>query len=293
MMAGPTRAEPRQVTEAAAAGEVMQFNEARSAVAQDLNALITQVAKQVGEEEADIFRAHRALVDDPALGEKVRAAIRSRRVDARTALQVVLDEYAASLARTSDERLKERLADVRDVVSRLQAQLAPTAARPAPGEEKPVVVVASELLPSQVAEFDPSKVLGIVTEFGGPTGHAAILARALGIPAVFGVRGILREVRPGDLIALDGREGLVYLNPGPEVRAAEERLGKEFRGPAIRDLARHVTLKQAQEVLDRVLRLKTARDVRAYLDQTVQAIWPSAALLDTRAEHKQEKQGTS
>jgi phosphoenolpyruvate-protein phosphotransferase len=230
MMAGPIRAEPRQVTEAAVAGEVTQFNEARSAAAQDLNALITQVAKQVGEEEADIFRAHRTLVDDPALAEKVRAAIRSRRVDARTALQEVLDEYAASLARTSDERLKERLADVRDVVSRLQAQLAPAAARPALGEEKPVVVVASELLPSQVAEFNPSKVLGIVTELGGPTGHAAILARALGIPAVFGVRGILREVRPGDLIALDGQKGLVYVNPGPEVRAAEERLGKEFTG---------------------------------------------------------------
>jgi phosphoenolpyruvate-protein phosphotransferase len=228
MMAGPTRPEPRQVTEAAVPGEVAQFNEARSAAAQDLNALIAQVAKQVGEEEADIFRAHRALMNDPALAEKVRAAIRDRRVDARTALQEVLDESAASLARTSDERLKERLADVRDVVSRLQAQLAPREARPSPAEEKPVVVVAAELLPSQVAEFDPAKVLGIVTEFGGPTGHAAILARALGIPAVFGVRGILREIRPGDIIALDGREGLVYVNPGPELRAAEERQERAF-----------------------------------------------------------------
>src|SRR5437899_12355613 len=76
--------------------------------------------------------------------------------------------------------------------------------------------------------FERMKVAGILTETGGATGHAAILARSLGIPAVSGLRGILREITTGDLIALDGREGHVYLKPGPEVESASRKLQREY-----------------------------------------------------------------
>src|SRR5205085_3147581 len=76
--------------------------------------------------------------------------------------------------------------------------------------------------------LDRRLIAGILTETGAATGHAAILARSLGIPAVSGLRGLMREVRSGDLIALDGREGLVYLNPGPEVVAAYRKLQREY-----------------------------------------------------------------
>src|SRR5437899_12325559 len=76
--------------------------------------------------------------------------------------------------------------------------------------------------------FERMKVAGILTETGGTTGHAAIVARSLGIPAVSGLRGILREVKTGDLIALDGREGHVYLRPGPEVETAYRKLQREY-----------------------------------------------------------------
>src|SRR5438105_2775453 len=85
-----------------------------------------------------------------------------------------------------------------------------------------------EVLPSQAMTFDRMRVAGIITEAGGATGHAAILARSLGIPAVSGLRGILREVHTGDLVALDGREGHVYLNPGSEVEAAYRKLQREY-----------------------------------------------------------------
>ena len=78
----------------------------------------------------------------------------------------------------------------------------------------------------------PASVAGILTETGGATGHAAILARSLGIPAVSGLRGILREVHTGDLIALDGREGHVYLNPGPEVGGGLPQAAARVRRPA-------------------------------------------------------------
>src|SRR5262249_16455912 len=151
-----------------------------------------------------------------------------RHVDARTALHETLDEYTALFERIEDEYLKERMADVRDVVGRVLAQLALQDGRHIQALNEPVILVAPEVLPSQAASFERMKVAGILTEAGGATGHAAILARSLGIPAVSGLRGILREVHTGDLVALDGREGHVHLNPGPEVEAFYRKLQREY-----------------------------------------------------------------
>ncbi len=120
------------------------------------------------------------------------------------------------------------MADLRDVIGRILAQLAREEHQPNLNFNEPVILVAQEILPSQALTFDRHLVAGIVTEAGGATGHAAILARALGIPAVSGLRGLLREVHTGDLIAVDGREGHVYLNPGPEVEAAYRKLQREY-----------------------------------------------------------------
>src|SRR5207302_1913964 len=90
------------------------------------------------------------------------------------------------------------------------------------------VLVAPEILPSQALTLDRKYIAGLLTEKGGATGHAAILARSLGIPAVSGLTGLLNEVRTGDRVALDGREGHVYLNPGPEVEAAYRKLQREY-----------------------------------------------------------------
>src|SRR5947209_20362045 len=120
------------------------------------------------------------------------------------------------------------MAALRDVIGRGLAQLALQEGKHTIQADEPVVIVAPEILPSQALAFERMKVAGIVTEAGGATGHAAILARSLGIPAVSGLRGILREVHTGDLIALDGREGHVHLNPGPEVEAFYRKLQREY-----------------------------------------------------------------
>jgi phosphoenolpyruvate-protein phosphotransferase len=93
---------------------------------------------------------------------------------------------------------------------------------------EPVILVAPEILPSQALAFQRLKIAGIVTEAGGSTGHAAILARSLGIPSISGLRGIHREVATGDLLAVDGREGHLYVNPGAEVEAAYRKLQREY-----------------------------------------------------------------
>src|SRR5262249_13230506 len=165
---------------------------------------------------------------DPALIAKVHAAIRERRLSADSALHETLEEYSALFAQIKDEYLAERMADLRDVFGRIAAQLALDRHEPALEGEDPVIIVAPEILPSQAFMFERLPVAGIITEAGGATGHAAILARSLGIPAVSGLRGILREVRTGDLLAVDGREGHVYVNPGAEVETAYRKLQREY-----------------------------------------------------------------
>jgi phosphoenolpyruvate-protein phosphotransferase (PTS system enzyme I) len=220
--------EPYHLDANALTGEVARFDRACAAVARELDDTIARVSRQIGEDEAAIFRAHRQLVRDPTLAQKVKTAIHDRKVDASTALRQTLDEYAALFQQIPDPYLQGRITDLRDVAGRVLAQLAREDQRPALDVTEPVVLVAPEILPSQALTFDRKLVAGILTETGAATGHAAILARSLGIPAVSGLQGLMREVRTGDLIALDGREGHVYLNPGPEVEAAYRKLQREY-----------------------------------------------------------------
>jgi phosphoenolpyruvate-protein phosphotransferase len=212
----------------ALAGEVTRFESAISAAASELNAIIDRVCHQVGEQEAAIFRAHRLLLRDPALIGKVTTRILHDHMDAGTALQGTLDEYTALFIQIPDEYLRERLADVRDVVGRVMAHLTLQQRPEILKADDPVVLVAPEILPSQAVMFERLPVAGIVTETGGATGHAAILARSLGIPAVSGLDGLLRDVQTGDLVVVDGREGVVHVKPGPEVESAYRKLQREY-----------------------------------------------------------------
>jgi len=223
------RQEPGRVEDgAAAAAEVSRFDKAVLDAGADLAAMVARVRQQLGEEEADIFRGHLLLLRDPALIGKVKSAILNKRVDARTALQEALDEYTALFAKFEDAYLKERLADIRDVVGRVVAQLVMHERPACLDVGEPVIIVAPEILPSQALFLQRIAVAGIVTEAGGSTGHAAILARALGIPSVSGLRGIRREVATGDLIALDGRSGVVHLRPDAETEAAYRKMQREY-----------------------------------------------------------------
>jgi phosphoenolpyruvate-protein phosphotransferase len=220
--------EPNQLVAAALSGENKRLENACAVAIQELDNMIARVSSQVGEEEAAIFRAHRLLLRDPALLGKVKSIILNRHVDARTAIQEALIEYEDLFSKIQDEYLRERMADVRDVMSRITSHLVLEATKEHCSLHEPAILVATEILPSQALAFDRLHVAGIITETGGTSGHAAILARSLGIPAVSGLRGIVREVNTGNLLALDGREGHVYINPGPEVEAAYRKLQREY-----------------------------------------------------------------
>jgi phosphotransferase system enzyme I (PtsI) len=209
--------------------ELANYETARDKAAAELRALQHKVEQQVGHNEAAIFGVHESILRDPAFTSKVRSWIVHDRLTARAALARLLDEYTVLFARTNDEYLKERLNDLRDVIVRVAAHLtaAQTALDGSP-LKGPVIVVADELLPSHVVALGSVEVRGIVTQAGSQTSHAAIIARSRGIPAISGVRGILRQVKTGDTLVVDGRGGHVLINPDAEQRSAYLKLEREF-----------------------------------------------------------------
>jgi phosphotransferase system enzyme I (PtsI) len=219
-------ADPGQVPE-----EIERFDRALAASAAELEAIIAKVAQQLGSAEADIFKSHLQIVNDEALVAKVHALIETQHLTALSALQQVLQGYAATFARIEQDYFRERLADVRDVISRIGSHLTTPRTPGSNGPEirdEPVILVAHEILPSQAMSLGNLPIAGIVTETGGGTGHAAILSRSRGIPAVSGVLGITSEVHSGDLMVVDGREGVVLVRPDRETTAAYRKMQREF-----------------------------------------------------------------
>ncbi len=213
--------------------ELRRYEEARDAAASDLRSLYTKVASQVGKSEASIFQVHESILRDPAFNEKIRHWIADRQQSAPYALDQVLQEYKRLFARTKDQYLRERMADVRDVIVRISGHLSEILhpqeeAAPGLNQNGPLILVADELLPSHVVFLGAREMAGIATQAGGQTSHAAILARSRGIPAVSGVRGLLKMVKNGDTIIVDGREGNVIINPNSEVESAYRKLQREF-----------------------------------------------------------------
>ncbi len=208
--------------------ELAQYETARDRAERDLRALETKVKTQVGGDAAAIFAVHGSILHDAAFTNKIRMWIVDERLTAQSALHRLLNEYTSLFARTKDEYLKERLNDVRDVVIRLSAHLSEVVKSPGGILPGPLIVVADELLPSQVVALGDADVHGIVTQAGSQTSHAAIIARSRGIPAVSGIPGFLRHVKTGDTIVVDGREGHVEINPNSERLAAFRKLEREF-----------------------------------------------------------------
>lgn len=217
------RLEDSQVT-----AELASYETARDKSAVELRALERKVEAQVGHDEASIFTVHQAILRDGAFTNKIRNWIVEERMNASAALHRLLGEYTALFAKTKDDYLKERLNDVRDVIIRLSSHLSDVLKPDQESIDGPLIVVADELLPSQAVALGDVDVHGIVTQAGSQTSHAAIIARSRGIPAVSGVKNVLRKVKTGDVLVVDGRHGVIEINPNVESLAAFKKLEREF-----------------------------------------------------------------
>ena len=209
----------RQIDDSQAEWERLQ--RAIQTAREEIQALRKRALTQVSDYEAAIFDAHLLFLEDPALVDETRQRIFDRGVNAEAAWQVTVEQMSATYRALEDEYLKTRAADVADVGRRvLRLLLGVTAAVFEPVE--PSILVATDLTPSDTAQLDPTQVLGICTDLGGATSHSAILARALGIPAVVGVGPRVSRLADGTTLALDGESGRVWVDPSSDERAALE-----------------------------------------------------------------------
>ena len=206
------------------AQERLKLRHAIEAVHGDLQALVQRSDKAIGE----IFVTHQEMLADPALTDEVESRL-AQGESAAAAWMAVIEAAARQQEALHDALLAERAADLRDIGRRVLAQLCGVQDTPAP--EQPYVLVMAEVGPSDVARLDPARVAGIVTAQGGATAHSAIVARALGIPAVVGAGAAVLLLGSGTPLLLDGQRGRVVVAPPADElqRALAERDAREQR----------------------------------------------------------------
>lgn len=207
-------------------GEVQRLHAALAATRKEIEALRAQAVKQVGSYEAAIFDAHLLFLEDPALVEATAARIAGEHLNAEAAWQAEVEVQVAAFKALEDPYLQTRAADVASVGEQVLRQLAGVAPVHMPTMKVPGILLANDLMPSDTIQLDTAKVLGIATALGGATSHTAILARALGIPAVAGLGPAVMRVEAGALVAVDGDAGLLAVAPTAE-QAAEYRARRE------------------------------------------------------------------
>ncbi|MQA57056.1 phosphoenolpyruvate--protein phosphotransferase [Pseudomonas piscis] len=205
--------------------ERQRLQQALGEVREDIQGLIQRSqAKAIRE----IFITHLEMLDDPELVDEVQARLKQGE-SAEAAWMSVIESAARQQESLQDALLAERAADLRDIGRRVLAQLCGVLAPVEP--EQPYILVMDEVGPSDVARLDPARVAGILTARGGATAHSAIVARALGIPALVGAGAGVLLMASGTALLLDGQRGRLHVAPDPATlqRAVEERDNREQR----------------------------------------------------------------
>ncbi len=208
-----------------------------------LEAIKVKAATEMGAEKAEVFEAHITLLDDPEFTGAMMSEIENNSLNGLKAIENVTNTFVAIFESMDNEYMRERAADIKDVSKRILSNFAGKGGDSLAITEENTVVVAHDLTPSDTAGLDRSKVVGFITNIGGRTSHAAIMARTLEIPAVLGLGDITDSVKNGDTVIVDGLTGDVIINPSDDVLAEYQAKKEKFR--------------QEQEELKKLIDVKT------------------------------------
>jgi phosphotransferase system enzyme I (PtsI) len=221
--------------------EFERFTDAIEQAKKEVTLLRSKAYKEAGEEQAAIFDAHLMMLDDPDVKEKVRNGLYGSLLNVESIIFSFEQEMIEQLSSSQDPYIQERVSDVHDVVRRILGHLLHRERFSLADIEEDVIIVAKDLLPSDMVGMARSRIKGIATEAGGRTSHAAILARAFQIPAVLGIGPFLSDVHAEMLVIVDGERGVLILNPDASALKKERgaqilRQKKEKAFESIRDL---------------------------------------------------------
>jgi len=222
----------------------------------------------IGKEEAAIFDAHLMILNDPEVFGQVERKIRKDKINAEWAIKEVRDSFVEIFKSIGDEYLRERIVDLKDVTDRVLNILLGIEIVDLSKLNQEVIIIADELTPSDTAQMDKSKVLGLITEAGGRTSHSAIIAKTIGIPAIVGVDGILKLVKDNDFVVFDGEKGEIFINPDKYV--VEEY--KDYKVMYDRFRSKLLSLKGKKSItkdgyqVELVANIGTPEDVESVID---------------------------
>ena len=197
------------------AAEYKRLEKALDKVKADLDKLVEKLQFDGLADEAGIFQAHIAIMEDPELLDATKTLIKEKKVNAEAALTETSSTFIEMLKALEDEYLAARAADIADVVRKINIELSGDTSAPA-SLTRPSIVVAEDLMPSDTVSFPREFVLGICIELGSITSHAAIIAKALGIPAVIQAPMVAHKIENGTTIILDGKKGEIIADPTSE-----------------------------------------------------------------------------
>lgn len=239
--------------------EQERLRDATISAANQLERIKELATEKVGPAQANIFLAQQLMVQDPQLLQQMFEVIATEGLNAEAALDRTLDGYESLLAQVDDAYLSERASDIGEVRRRVLSALSPaqgtvreTKLQELFESDEPVIIVARELTPGETVGLDRDRVLAFVTERGGQASHAAILARALGIPAVTGIPGIHLQVNPGQELLVNGNAGEVILWPAASTISMNpvrrRQRGPQAVFPPVEGLQVYANISHASEV---------------------------------------------
>src|SRR5947208_4065511 len=199
--------------------ERARFGEAVAVSAKQLRKLksrATALPGSAADEIGYVLDAHLAMLANSRLIRGVHQRITRQRINAERAIQLEIEEIAKTFAAMKDPYLAARIDDIRVVGSRLIRTLLKKPYVAYSSLVGGAIILAEEVTPADTALMDPRRIGGFATEYGGREGHTAIMARALGLPAVLGIPGLLDHARAEAPVIVDGTEGAIILDPAPE-----------------------------------------------------------------------------
>lgn len=219
--------------------ETLKLENAIEKTNEQLDLIKMSALEKLGEEEAQVFDAHKLILADPELTSQIKNKINSENKDAASSLVEVTDFFISMFESMDDDTFRARAADIKDVRKRFLANLLGRKIPELSLINEEVIIVADDLTPSETSQLNKEFTLGFITNIGGRTSHSAIMARSLEIPAVVGTGKIVEETEDGDIILLDGLDGNIIINPSEdEIQAyqskaddyeKEKQLWQEFK----------------------------------------------------------------
>jgi phosphoenolpyruvate-protein phosphotransferase (PTS system enzyme I) len=201
--------------------EIREETAALHRAIEDSKAQLTKTKKEISKkkifEAQYIIDTHILILQDKILCNDVIKRIRSEKVDAAWALKATMEELKKSVLSLSDEYMRERVSDLDYIERRILQNLAGKKVDDVPKVTEKSIIISNDLSPADTAILNVAEVLGFVIECGGKTSHTAIMARALKIPSVVGLKDVLTKVKNGDTVIVDGTHGVIIVNPDAEM----------------------------------------------------------------------------